>query len=222
MDTKSPSLGLFFCGKSPVRYYSRKQKRRAVYPMSGVKQDRRTRYTRMVLRESLMSLMEQKDIAKITIKELCQRADVNRSTFYAYYRDQYDLLRQVEDEILDELNANLTGFDVNDSHETFRILEKIFHFIQDNSDFCRLLLSEKGDVSFQKRVMDLYQSRYIEQWLANRGEVDLETVEYLYLYLVNGSIGVVQNWLRSGMQKTPREMAELLLRIVNQGMSAFA
>lgn len=190
--------------------------------MSAGRQDRRTRYTRMVLKESLMGLMEQKDIAKITIKELCQRADVNRSTFYAYYRDQYDLLRQIEDELLDEINANLAGFDVNDKDGTFRILEKIFCSIQENGDFCRLLLSEKGDVSFQKRVMDLYQSRYIEQWLENRREIDLETVEYLYLYLVNGSIGVVQNWLRSGMQKTPREMAALLLRLVNQGMEAFA
>ena len=46
--------------------------------------------------------------------------------------------------------------------------------------------------------------------------------EYLYLYLVNGSIGVVQNWLRTEMEKTPSEMAELLLRFINQGMSAFA
>lgn len=190
--------------------------------MSGVKQDRRTRYTRTALKESLMGLMAQKDINKITIKELCQQADVNRSTFYAHYRDQYDLLRQVEDEILDEINANLTNLDVYDSGVTFRILENIFRYIQDNSDFCRLLLSERGDVTFQKRVMDLCQGRYIEQWLTSRRDIGPETVEYLYLYLVNGSIGVVQNWLRTGMEKTPGEMAELLLRLINQGMAAFA
>ena len=127
--------------------------------MSGGKQDRRTRYTRTALRESLMELMLQKGINKITIKELCQRADVNRSTFYAHYRDQYDLLRQVEDEILDEINANLAYFDMNNSDGTFRILENIFRYIQDNSSFCRLLLSERGDVTFQKRVMDLCQGR---------------------------------------------------------------
>ena len=190
--------------------------------MSGGKQDRRTRYTRTALRESLMELMLQKGINKITIKELCQRADVNRSTFYAHYRDQYDLLRQVEDEILDEINANLAYFDMNNSDGTFRILENIFRYIQDNSSFCRLLLSERGDVTFQKRVMDLCQGRYMEQWLSSPRDIDPETAEYLYLYLVNGSIGVVQNWLRTEMEKTPSEMAELLLRFINQGMSAFA
>ena len=163
--------------------------------MSGVRQDRRTRYTRMVLKESLMALMEQKDITKITIKELCQRADVNRSTFYAHYRDQYDLLRQIEDDILEEINVNLSGFDMEDRCGTFRILENIFCYIKDNSGFCRLLLSQK--------------------------HVEAETVEYLYLYLVNGSIGVVQNWLRTGMRRSPSEMAELLLRLVNQGIAAF-
>ena len=189
--------------------------------MSGVRQDRRTRYTRMVLKESLMALMEQKDITKITIKELCQRADVNRSTFYAHYRDQYDLLLQIEDYILEEINVNLSGFDMEDRCGTFRILENIFCYIKDNSGFCRLLLSERGDVQFQKRVMDLCQSRYIEQWLTSQKHVEAETVEYLYLYLVNGSIGVVQNWLRTGMRRSPSEMAELLLRLVNQGIAAF-
>lgn len=190
--------------------------------MRGAKQDRRTRYTRMVLKESLMELMEQKHISKITIKELCGRADVNRSTFYAHYRDQYDLLQQIEDEILGEINTTLADFDVHDSGGTMRILENIFCYIKDNSSFCRLLLSEQGDVTFQKRVMDLCQGRYMEQWLTSRRGIAPEKVEYLYLYLVNGSIGVVQNWLRTGMRETPGQMAQLLLRLINQGMSAFS
>ena len=111
---------------------------------------------------------------------------------------------------------------MNNSDGTFRILENIFRYIQDNSSFCRLLLSERGDVTFQKRVMVLCQGRYMEQWLSSPRDIDPETAEYLYLYLVNGSIGVVQNWLRTEMEKTPSEMAELLLRFINQGMSAFA
>lgn len=189
--------------------------------MSGVKGDRRVRYTRMMLKESLMRLMESKSISKITIKELCEAADINRSTFYAHYRDQYDLLHQIEDEIVDEINAALAGFNLSDSDGALRTMEKVFRYVADNSGFCRLLLGEKGDVEFQKRVVVLFQGRYIEQWLAQKG-VDSETVEYLYLYLVNGSIGVVQSWLKTGMRKTPGEMARLLLRLTNRGMAAFA
>ena len=68
--------------------------------MHADRSDRRTRYTQMVLKKSLIEWMEQKPLAKITIKELCERADINRCTFYAHYRDQYDLLQQIEDEII--------------------------------------------------------------------------------------------------------------------------
>ncbi|HCA30580.1 MAG TPA: TetR/AcrR family transcriptional regulator, partial [Ruminococcaceae bacterium] len=68
--------------------------------MRKMKESRKTRYTRMVLQDSLLELMKNKPISKITIKELCETADINRTTFYAHYRDQYDLLRTIEGETL--------------------------------------------------------------------------------------------------------------------------
>ena len=65
-----------------------------------MKESRKTRYTRMALEDSLIELMTKKPISKITIKELCENADINRTTFYSHYSDQYDLLRQIEDDAL--------------------------------------------------------------------------------------------------------------------------
>ena len=64
--------------------------------MRTKKDDRRVRYTKMVLKDSLLKLLSEKDISRITIKEICDGADVNRATFYAHYADQYDLLLPVE------------------------------------------------------------------------------------------------------------------------------
>ena len=63
-----------------------------------VKESRKTRYTKMVLRDSLMELMKTKPISAIYIKEICTLADISRATFYKYYTDQYDLLRKTEEE----------------------------------------------------------------------------------------------------------------------------
>ena len=68
--------------------------------MKNEKTDRRARYTRMVLKESLIELLKEKRISNISIKEICERADINRSTFYSHYQDQYDLMHQVEQEVL--------------------------------------------------------------------------------------------------------------------------
>ena len=76
--------------------------------MKSDKIDRRVKYTRMVIKESLINLLEEKDISQITIKEICENADVNRSTFYAHYTDQYDLLRKIEDEFLANIRDYLS------------------------------------------------------------------------------------------------------------------
>jgi AcrR family transcriptional regulator len=66
--------------------------------MTSEKLDRRVKYTKKVLKESLVEILEKKNIDKITIKEICEKADINRSTFYTHYYDQYDLLHQIENE----------------------------------------------------------------------------------------------------------------------------
>jgi AcrR family transcriptional regulator len=75
--------------------------------MPKQKNDRRVTYTRTALRDALIELMHNQHISGITVKSICERADVNRSTFYLHYRDQYDLLHQVEQEVLKTLEARL-------------------------------------------------------------------------------------------------------------------
>ena len=63
--------------------------------METKRDDRRTQYSKRVIKESLLELLQEKPLNKITVKELCDRADVNRSTFYAYYTDIYELHRKM-------------------------------------------------------------------------------------------------------------------------------
>jgi AcrR family transcriptional regulator len=60
--------------------------------MKEMKQTRKTKYTQMVLKDSLVELMKNKPISEITVKEICEKADVNRTTFYAHYHDQQQLI----------------------------------------------------------------------------------------------------------------------------------
>jgi AcrR family transcriptional regulator len=67
------------------------------------KNDRRVRYTKTALKQSLLELMRDRPIEKITVKDICEKADINRGTFYAHYTDPYDLLTQIEDELFNEI-----------------------------------------------------------------------------------------------------------------------
>ena len=62
--------------------------------MKKLTNDHRTRVTKMLIRKAFTSLLSQKPIQSISVKELCELAGINRGTFYSHYTDIYDLLRK--------------------------------------------------------------------------------------------------------------------------------
>lgn len=181
--------------------------------MKSEKTDRRVKYTRMVLKESFINLLEKKDISQITIKEICEDADINRATFYAHYNDQYDLMRKIENELLDNINAYLTGFDKkNNDMNAVLLAEKIFEYIKENARLCKLLLSERGDLSFQKQIVILVYDLIINE-LTDNGSLTKEDAEYVYSFTITGCVGIVQKWLNDDMKKSSRFMAEMIVKI---------
>ena len=95
------------------------------------KLDRRTAYTRMVIKESLYKLLEKKHLSEITVKELCAQADINRTTFYRNYMDIYDLYEQLEEELIEQvperdiLRAILAQYWFQDACQGGLVLSKI-------------------------------------------------------------------------------------------------
>lgn len=69
-----------------------------------MKTDARVKYTKMVLKKALLELMQHKPVNKITVKEICERAELNRATFYAHYSDCFDLLESMRRNCLGSSN----------------------------------------------------------------------------------------------------------------------
>ncbi|RAV01947.1 TetR/AcrR family transcriptional regulator [Paenibacillus sp. YN15] len=176
--------------------------------MKEMKLDRKTRYTRMVLQDSLMELMKDKPINKITIKELCEHADLNRTTFYAHYTDQYDLLRKIGDEALAwAKEAVAILIEKTDERETMKVLESICHYFAQNSKHLQILMSEQGDMDFQKELLTLiYQQCGISTLAENGGD----RAELYFRFVVMGSVGLIQHWLKTGLKQPPEEIAGII------------
>ena len=179
--------------------------------MKEIKLDRKTRYTRMVLQDSLVELMREKPINKITIKELCEKADINRTTFYAHYTDQYDLLRKIEDEALSwakDVFNTIIGKASNEN-EILKGLEVICQYFVDNSKHLQVLMSEQGDIDFQKQVFTTaYQLCGIQPSAGQNGDTDIK--ELSFIFAVNGSVGLIQHWLKNGLNQSAKEIAQII------------
>lgn len=184
------------------------------------KLDRRIKYTKMVLKESLIQLMKEKPIGAITIKELCERADINRSTFYAHYSDHYDLLHQIEEEIISDMNETLSKFNNHEDIEALRMITRILEYISNNKDIFQVLLSEHGDFTFENRVMQIAHDYTIKSWMETNNFTE-DIAEYLSAFTISGNVKVIQTWLKNNLDKPPKELANIMMKLTKNGLSSF-
>ncbi|MCQ6275515.1 TetR/AcrR family transcriptional regulator [Bacillus sp. V3B] len=183
------------------------------------KLDRRKKYTRMVLKNSLITLLKEKKISAITVKEICEQADINRSTFYSHYSDHYDLLNKIEEEIIEDMNKTLSEYNLTEETAALQMTEKLLDYLAANSDVCQTLLSEHSDTSFQKRVMMITHQFTMKSWMPIHNS-NKKVSEYISLFVVSGSIHVIKSWLDNGMDKSPKEMTEIINNFTNKGLSS--
>ena len=130
------------------------------------KEDRRVRRTKKILTQALTELLQQKQVNEITVKELTDLADMNRGTFYLYYKDIFDMIEKIEDEMFSKLNAIFTLRE-NEAvtEQTKPILLDLFRFIENNQEMCRVLLSPNGDMSFLHRLNEVLREKCLHMYL---------------------------------------------------------
>lgn len=188
--------------------------------MSEKKEDRRVRRTKKMLAQGLTQLMQQKQVKDITVRELADLADVNRGTFYLYYRDIFDMLEKLEEELFDRFNQIIAA------HQEGPILSRtrpmfgdLFQFIHENQEICRILLSENGDMKFLERLSNLVEERLRADWLSSHDGLTECEFEYRYAFGVMGCVGLVRAWLERYCAESADSMAVLADTLIQQGIA---
>lgn len=186
--------------------------------MGREKMDRRKKYTRMVLKDSLLQLLKEKPITAITVKEICEHADINRSTFYAHYLDQYDLLNKIEEEMIEDLIIYLDQYNFEQEEESLQMTIKLLEYFVSKKEICQTLLKEKEETTFQRRIAEVAQSFLMKSWVS-KNTLNPHIFEYASIYIICGSIEAIKHWLYNGMEQTsPKEMAEMIINLIHKGL----
>jgi AcrR family transcriptional regulator len=175
--------------------------------MVGTVGNRRTQYTKKVIRKAFQEILVEKEFEKITITEIAQRADINRGTFYKYYKETADLLEEIEKEIVEQIADNL-------QQENLPLdlwLEKLLVILQENPSISHLILINNS------HLLDLLLERIRPEtfkrftlYFENVTEAELELC---LSYFVCGSIGLIEKWLREFSEMQPKKVAQLLIQI---------
>jgi AcrR family transcriptional regulator len=175
-------------------------------------ENQRIRLTKQLLRESLIDLLSEKSIHKVSVREVCDRAQINRTTFYKYFGSPYDLLIDIEDTVLAQVEDYLSGQE-NVIVDDVRRLTQIVTYMEENLALCRLLINNTVDSRFAERLLMLPK---IQRLLVDQlsGGYQNDAVDYMYQFVVNGGFYMIKNWINKETREEPEKIAALLLNAV--------
>ena len=181
--------------------------------------DRRVRKTRRQLRECLITLLKEKKVQDITVRELTDMADLNRGTFYLHYKDVFDHLEKTEAELQEDFNQLVCKHDAVDLKQRPSVIfNEIYSLVYDNADLIEILLGENGDLNFVNRLKQLIREKCLKDWMEVFRSGNAAAFDAFFSFIVSGCIGLVQYWLQTGLKETPEQMAKLTEHIITKGI----
>ncbi len=179
------------------------------------KTDARVRYTKRVLKESFLKLLKDKPVNKITVKEVCDLAELNRATFYAHYSDCFALLESIEQELIDAFGRSL---DFINTVDVSMLVEAIYLMVEQHEEACRVLIFNGASPSVLRRMIDLARSSSIAHWRQQLRRATDADLEMLYTHLSNGLMNVVVG----GYYRYPKEnVVRFVSEIVKGSLALF-
>lgn len=179
--------------------------------------DRRVQYTKSVIREALFQVLEDKPLEKITVKEICETADINRTTFYRYYTDIYDLYASVERELIQEIfpEGGLSGADIRS------LTEKLFGAVYGHQSFYREFFRSRMESEGMKQVVEQKYEELLAVMHEKGGEESERIYRYSLEYMKSGILGLMKNWVDDGCSEPPEKMAEIITGIAEKQLGEF-
>ena len=158
----------------------------------------RTIQTKFMLKKALFELLSERNVNDINVKSLCQKAEINRSTFYLHYRDIEELLRTAKQEEVNKF-YEFTSSISNDSSMK-DAATSYFTYIKNNDFIFRILLNGQHP-DFEKQFLTaLLQISYQE------GDI------YDHVFSISGHLAITKHWIENGYIESIEDMA---LKVIN-------
>ena len=181
----------------------------------NTKNNSRAKTTKETFKNVLIDLLlEDQKIEQITVTQICSRAGINRSTFYAHYDIPTDIMKEIEKEVLVNYRECIAQIAQSDKNRIIYLLR----FIKENARIFRVLLNDTRGNAFYEMIIE---STLLELEQVKNIVREPRFVPYIYDYLLNGSATVLLDWIDSNFELSEKELAEFLLIISKCAIDPF-
>jgi AcrR family transcriptional regulator len=186
--------------------------------------DRRILKTREDIRNAFIVLLKEKIFDEITVKDIAEKANINRATFYKHYDDKYDLIAYLEEGIIEKIKGIIEASSpINltlaiQEQPAFQTIVDIYLYINEERDLIEVLVSSNGNQSFLTHMQFLLEQMLMNHFnQINTTKQSAMKLELIVVYLASAHLGVIKHWLIKKLRYTPEEMAVMLIKILRDG-----
>lgn len=167
------------------------------------------------IRQSFIDLLKVKKFDRISVKMIIDKAAINRSTFYAHFLDKYDLMDQLQEELLDNLINNLPDVNWQSNKPLIEQFQDratgIVQNINQNRELFVLMLSNNVGNSFEKTMQD--KSRTVFEGIISDEYLTVPR-EYVVVLLTSAVSSTLITWAKNGFKESPEEFANIISHII--------
>ncbi|WP_198927572.1 TetR/AcrR family transcriptional regulator [Tissierella creatinophila] len=168
--------------------------------------------TKQTIKDAFWELYKEKKIEKITVKDITLKAGYNRSTFYAYFTDVYDILEQIEEDLMPGIE-HLPSIDKSREHSP-DFFKNIITIYEKNSDYYSVLLSENGDPRFSIKMKNVFKSMMMEA-ITNRVNISPEEIDYALEFLVGATLSIIKHWFDQNKNIPMEQLIPLMYKLMD-------
>jgi len=166
--------------------------------------DKRTVRTKLLLCEALLALLKSKKVGEISVHELCEKAKINRGSFYKYYNNVPDMLAKIEKELFVQYEKLFTEVTALSTPDFF--VYECLKLVKENAVVCRMLLAAEA-YGFIRKIALLVHDSTTEYWRTQFGITDEKALERVYTFVSHGIIGIIEEWVKNDFDTTPLDLA---------------
>ena len=189
--------------------------------------DHRQEKTKQAILQALIDLIDQKGLDQVSVSDLCQQANINRSTFYLHYKNMEDLLLSVEADFIREITEAIQDLDTEDlvynSQALTQLFTRILDSIEKNSDLIITLMSPttspRTRLTIEQAIENIIIDRMNTAIISEATQEELP-VSKTYIAVTISSLftGIVAEWLLSGKKESPKDLGQFISEIATQPM----
>lgn len=181
--------------------------------------DRRIKYTKNIIKETLITLLNEKDINKITVSEICKTADINRATFYRYYLDVYDLFEKIKDEFTQEIIEAVKKAD--NKVTIFNFSKEILEVLLNNKSLVKVLFNTKNSIYILDEMLEISYNSCREKWLNDVETLSNEEIDNAAVFIYNGALGVINYWVKNDFDQDIDKISKTIEQLSCYGIKRY-